>query len=695
MGLKLKSGGDRFTYQLPIREPLQMPEADLRIDPYLLGLWLGDGATSKGCICMAASEVDELLGFLIDDGAVVSGHTVHKSTGVHYVYFESLHRRLREVGTLGSKHIPERYLLASVEQRRRLLHGIVDSDGHVGKRDGRVRVVGHDQALMEDVKLLARSLGHRATVWTEEDTREPHLVNGHMTRTAGTRWVVGWTPHDGLPQARMARKQVARAQRRERVGVVSVEPAPPADGVCIQVEREDGLYLVGRDLIPTHNSELGTKYYPAWYQGLHPYHRQILTGHTDDFIRTFGRSTRDLLQEHGESVFGVKVSRASEANNRWDLAPPYSGGLIAVGVGQVPTGKGGNNVVIDDPIKDPKDADSQRFRDDMWTWWQWGIRTRFEPDAVCAIILARWHEDDLVGRLLKKQEQGSFDDSEPGAGDQWEVLELPALAEPTDDKPDPLGREFGEALCPERYDRAALLHLRDDPVDGVGTRAFEALYQGRPTTPEGDMFKVHWWKYMEGGIPYDTPTWVRSWDIASTESTGTNDPDWTVGVLMGRHPDGRLIIADVIRERVSELELQRLIRATAVDDRHKYGPGGFVTNGHVTTRIPQDPGASGKAFAAVLSRQALAGFAVHVDREQGTKGDRARDYASHVEAGNVFLFSKPWNEAFVEEHRTFRPDGSSAHDDQIDSAAGAFNFLAGPARASVTQARSTGLNNRR
>jgi predicted phage terminase large subunit-like protein len=299
--------------------------------------------------------------------------------------------------------------------------------------------------------------------------------------------------------------------------------------------------------------------------------------------------------------------------------------------------------------------------------------------------MSRWHEDDLVGRLLKLQEQGSYDDSEPGAGDRWEVLYLPALAEPKPDAPDPLDREWGQALVPERYDRAALLALRDDPVDGVGARAFEALYQGRPTTPEGDVFKTFWWKYAEA-LPYDITRWVRRWDLAATEDMGSNDPDWTAGVLMGRHPDGRFFIADARRIRGSELDVQKFVRSTAIEDRNRLGA--------VEIRMAQDPGQAGKSLARIYARQVLPDFDFHYEKESGSKLVRARPYAAQVENGNVFLLRGHWNADFVEEHRTFRGDGTTK-DDQVDAAALAYSDLLKPRAGDGGTATDTSLDGRR
>jgi predicted phage terminase large subunit-like protein len=413
-------------------------------------------------------------------------------------------------------------------------------------------------------------------------------------------------------------------------------------------------------------SELATKWHAAWYLMTHPDHRVILTGHTQEFAELWGGLTRDIVAEHGPAV-GVRVSPVSAARGRWDLALPHRGGLVAVGVGATPTGRGGNLVVIDDPIKSADEAYSPTYREKLWRWWQMGIRSRFEPDAVCVVIMSRWHEDDLVGRLLSRQEAGTWSDAE-GPVDVWHVLHLPALADPAIVDPDPLGRAPGEPLCPQRFDAAALAEVRDGP-SGVGPLGFLALYQGRPTSPEGGMFHRGDWRYADA--PPAGLRWVRWWDLAATSSEVGGDPDWTAGVLMARDADGFCWIADVRRMRGEPGEVEHFLRSTAHEDAERWGCR--------TIRIPQDPGSAGKALVSHLVRNVLAGFDVRSVVQTGDKRVRALPLAAQVAAHNVYLVRGPWNVMFVDEAAQFDPP-RSGHDDMVDAAAMAYQELAGLVR---------------
>ena len=165
--------------------------------------------------------------------------------------------------------------------------------------------------------------------------------------------------------------------------------------------------------------------------------------------------------------------------------------------------------------------------------------------------------------------------------------------------------------------------------------------------------------------PSDIQVYCRAWDIAATEETGSNDPDYTSGILMGRRKNGTFVVLDVIRERVKAGDVQKLIRNTAIADRAKYGA-------RYTVRIPQDPGAAGKIVAKAYATL-LAGFNVKVEYITGSKESRATPFAAQWQNGNVFVLESPMLETYFTELENF-PEGK--HDDMVDASADAFNELA-------------------
>ncbi|BCA57693.1 hypothetical protein HMP06_0462 [Sphingomonas sp. HMP6] len=197
---------------------------------------------------------------------------------------------------------------------------------------------------------------------------------------------------------------------------------------------------------------------------------------------------------------------------------------------------------------------------------------------------------------------------------------------------------------------------------------------------EDGMFKRHWLPIVDA-VPAGMRM-VRKWDLAATLATGSNDPDWTAGVKMGRGSDGIFYITDIVRFRGTALDVERAVYNTATADSKK-----------VTVGLSQDPGQAGKAQVQAMIRM-LAGWNVKSAPESGSKEVRAAPFAAQCEAGNVRMLRGAWNEPFFAEAEIF-PTGP--HDDQIDGAAGAFELLAdgsGPqAWVDHMEARTAALRN--
>lgn len=402
-------------------------------------------------------------------------------------------------------------------------------------------------------------------------------------------------------------------------------------------------------------TELVSRWLTAWYLGTHPHNRVILAGHEADFAASHGRAARDILTEHGHR-FGITVNPRSDAANRWDLAHPHTGGMLTIGVGGSPIGRGADLAVIDDPLKSYEAAMSPLVRRRIKEWWAGTMESRIEPGGAAIIIMARWHEDDLAGWLLTE------------APDQWDQIRLPAIA---DDLDDPMGRNVGEPLWPERFDLAELHRRRVATSLAVGESVWLAQYQQTPTTPTGGIFPGDRWQFAPAiNVGWRDIRWVRGWDLAATAGAG----DFTVGVLMGRRPDGTTVVADVTRGQWSSADVRHRITSTARTDP----PGTRI-------ELPQDPGQAGKDQAAQLAAL-LAGADVHTAPQTGSKEVRAVGWAAQQQAGNVVLLDVGWNGGFIAEHQGF-PRGT--HDDQVDAAATAFNALVGG--VPVTAASSDGM----
>jgi predicted phage terminase large subunit-like protein len=261
---------------------------------------------------------------------------------------------------------------------------------------------------------------------------------------------------------------------------------------------------------PRHGkSMLISQYFPAWYIGMFPDRRVMLASYEAGFAATWGRKARDVLEELGPSLFNIKIRDDSSAADRWDIRG-RTGGMVTAGVGGPLTGKGADILLIDDPVKNAEDAASKTMRDKAWEWYQSTAYTRLEPNGAAILIMTRWNEDDLAGRILKDMQ---------GGGEHWEVLDLPAIA----DENDQLGRKVGEALWPERFTIERLLEIKKT----LGTYYFSALYQQRPQPQGQTRFRREWFRYAtkENGVyTLQTTTGPKRWDESLCWKFQTCDP---------------------------------------------------------------------------------------------------------------------------------------------------------------------------
>lgn len=316
--------------------------------------------------------------------------------------------------------------------------------------------------------------------------------------------------------------------------------------------------------------------------------------------------------------------------------------------------------LIDDPVKDWEEAQSERIRDICWDWYCATFLTRVWENGAIVLIQTRWHEDDLAGRLLREQ------------ASDWEVVRLPAIAETQQERdenneflfgkdnsrrgePDPLGRSPGEALCPRKFSSDFL----ESTKRAMGSGMFASLYQGVPRPAEGNIFKRSWFQTVDS-VPYGAKR-VRGWDKAASSREG----DYSVGSLMAFH-EGVFYVEDVVRGKWSAGDRDKIMKATADRDALRY-------KNSVSIWVEQEPGSGGKESAQNTVRL-LAGFPIYVEKVTGPKEVRANPFASQASGGNVRLVRGSWNNEFLTEFLTF-PNGT--HDDIVDSTCLAFNKLAG------------------
>lgn len=413
-----------------------------------------------------------------------------------------------------------------------------------------------------------------------------------------------------------------------------------------------------------------------WLLRRHPSLRIGIVSYGLDIAQSFSyRIRNDIVTFTGQDDavdLGLRLRSDIKATGRWMLALPHTGGVYAVGIGGALTGRPIDILCIDDPVKDYRAADSQRLSELAWQWWQSVARPRLAPGAPVIVILTRWHEADLAGRLLAKQAED--EKSELEHFDRWRVINIPAQADHNPDagQTDPLGREPGEFMTSARGRTRAQWEATKA---ATSPRIWTAVYQGRPTPDAGDVLQRHWWRR------YETPIWsgqpdgtfrvleadevIQSWDMAFKD---TKSSDFVVGQVWARR-GAETFLVDQVHNRLSFTDTVAAVRL-------------------MTRKWPQaraklvEDKANGTAVIDSLKRE-IGGIIAVTPHE--SKYARAAAVSPFVEAGNVLLPERSIAlfevDALIEEAAVF-PNGQ--HDDQVDALSQALGrFYLGPSQGAA------------
>ncbi|MFH1739712.1 MAG: LAGLIDADG family homing endonuclease [bacterium] len=350
---------------------LELPETPLPIEPYLLGVWLGDGNSAGMRISSSVDDKKWLRGELSRLGHVTSDSSSATLFGVLHVRGGFAKAGLLNDpahNTFGRKHIPDCYLRASIKQRTALLQGLIDTDGTINKERGYATFCNTNKGLSFQVRELVRSLGVKAG-WSE--TRA--VVGG---KDCGPAYKVSFYLKDA---ARMPRKaRYARDQQRTPNTYIDVAEAGRHDTVCIEVDSPSRLFLCGESMTPTHNSTYGSVVSPAWAMGKFPGLKIILSSYGSDLARRHGRRARQIVkQPQYQAIFGTKLSSDTAAADEWALTNGSE--YVACGILSGITGHRAHGIIIDDPIKGRQEADSETVRERTWSVYQEDLRTRLIP----------------------------------------------------------------------------------------------------------------------------------------------------------------------------------------------------------------------------------------------------------------------------------------------------------------------------
>lgn len=425
---------------------------------------------------------------------------------------------------------------------------------------------------------------------------------------------------------------------------------------------------------PRHGkSMLSTIATPTWILENFPGKNVIVATYGEDLSTDFTRQVRDLIQQNqGE----LNVRLRADARRVANLLTTEGGGLKAVGLQGAITGRGADVLIIDDYIKNSKEAMSPQYLQDLWDWWTSTARTRLEPGAVVIILATRWVAKDLHGRIMERQRTTGRN--------FFEYVELPAIAHSDDD---PIGRAKGEILFKERYDKDAIEEIKAE----LGSRWFNAMFQQKPDDDESKAVNTEWFKpltlpeferrYQQMLDNGDTAslTWIRAWDLASTKEAG----DYTSGAFcLYDRLTKNFYIRNIRRGQWSSHKVEeKFLQASKEDEAYARSANVLYKVG-----MEQEPGSSGvytiKHFRELLRDSDGVTASLKEQRATTSKLLNAQPLLAAAEDGKVFVVADyneqglitGWVKEFLAELEDF-PE--SEYDDQVDSVSQAFKLATG------------------
>jgi predicted phage terminase large subunit-like protein len=413
-------------------------------------------------------------------------------------------------------------------------------------------------------------------------------------------------------------------------------------------------------------SELLSRRFPAYILGRSPDTKIISCSHNVELARAMNRDVQRIIDspEYATlfprtTLFGANIRSTARGayirNTDIFEVVNHRGTYIAAGVGGSITGRGCDIGVIDDVVKNHEEAASETYRERVWDWYTSTFYTRLEKNAKILIVMTRWHEDDLVGRLLELQKNND-------SVHKWRVICFPAIYEGQGEytHPEDIARRAeGDPLWPGKYS----LDEMNEKKAVIGSRDWAGLYQQRPSPAEGAIFMRNWWQYWkEARHPSFFEEIIQSWDCTFKDTDGT---DYVVGQVWGRRGADRYLL-DQVRDRMNFPKTVDAIKKL----KAKWPSTGAV--------LIEDT-ANGPAVIATLKHDIPGLIPV---KPEGGKVVRAQAVTAQIEAGNVYLPSPEiaaWVGDFIEECAAF---ANGKYDDQVDCMTQALTRLAMKSQAS-------------
>ena len=379
---------------------------------------------------------------------------------------------------------------------------------------------------------------------------------------------------------------------------------------------------------PRHTkSEFSSYLLPAWLIGRRPKLKIIQTTHTAELAVRFGRKVRNLMDtdEYKQIFPKVQLRADSKAAGRWETG--NGGEYFAAGVGGAITGRGADLLIIDDPHSE-QDALSPSALDNAYEWYTSGPRQRLQPGGAIVIVMTRWAENDLTGKLVRQQGRDIL-------ADQWEVIEFPAIM-PND-----------EPVWPQFWNKSDLLSVKGS----LSVAKWEAQWQQNPTSETAAILKREWWQRWEDEELPPLTYIMQSYDTAYSKKTSADYSAITTWGVFQPEEGGafNVILLDARRGRWDFPDLRRVAQ-----EEYKYWEPECVLI---------EAKASGTPLTHELRQMGIP--VVNYSPSRGNdKYTRVNTISPILEGGLVWAPDTSWAEDVIEECAAF-PGGE--HDDYVDT----------------------------
>ena len=385
---------------------------------------------------------------------------------------------------------------------------------------------------------------------------------------------------------------------------------------------------------PRHTkSEFASYLLPAWFLGQYPDKKIIQTAHTAELAVGFGRKVRNLVNSKDyKRIFpDVSLQSDSKAAGRWNTNK--GGEYFAIGVGGAVTGKGADLLIIDDPHSEQEGASADvNVFNRTYEWYTSGPRQRLQPNGSIVVVMTRWHQKDLTGKVIDASVKR-------GGSDQWEVIELPAIL------------PSGKPLWSQFWSLKELESLKAE----LPSSKWMAQYQQDPTAEEGALVKREWWKEWEYQEPPQCEFIIQSWDTAFLKSERADYSACTTWGVFYRESeeDGRyapqIILLDAHKERLEFPELKKV----AMDKYSFYKPDAFIVEAK----------AAGMPLIFELRQMGIP-VQEYTPSRGNDKISRVNAVSDLFASGVVWAPQTRWAEEVIEEFAAFP---NAEHDDLVDS----------------------------